>query len=147
MPVEVIPVFLAVVFVKVFCSGHAVVLLALGVGEWTQAPANSGSACLRGGPRTRGHGDSPFRARADGFGDLRLLIGRDIFVDDRRVTVDLIELEYLRSDHGAERVTLASLRVDLHLHGCFLSGDRFAGGLAGGQPAVAGRLRRGSRAT
>jgi hypothetical protein len=33
------------------------------------------------------------------------------------VAVDVVELEHLRGDHGAQRVTLAALRIDADLHG------------------------------
>ena len=50
-----------------------------------------------------------------------LLVGRDVPGDRRGMAVNLIELEHLRGDHGAERVTLAALRVDFDVHGWILS--------------------------
>jgi hypothetical protein len=92
MPVEVDPVLLAIVVVDDFVGGHALAL--------------HGS----------GDGDRSFRTGHGGLGDVVLLIRRNVFVDDRRVTVDLAELECRRSPHGTERVALAALGVDLHLH-------------------------------
>src|SRR5215469_17141872 len=68
------------------------------------------------GDASRGRRNSLLWAGAHGLGHLVFLVDRDVLADRRGVPVDLIELEHLRGDHVAERVTLAFLRVDVNLH-------------------------------
>jgi hypothetical protein len=51
-----------------------------------------------------------------GFADLILPIGRHHFVDCRRTSVDVAELEGIRSDHRAKGVALAAFRINPDLH-------------------------------
>jgi hypothetical protein len=64
-----------------------------------------------------GDGDRSFRARLGGLADLFLLIRGNVLADRRGVAVDFTEYERLRSDHGAQGVSLAALRIDANLHG------------------------------
>lgn len=62
-----------------------------------------------------GNADGLFRAGMRGLADGLLLIDGHILADGGRVAVDFAELECFGGDHGAQRVTLATLRIDTDL--------------------------------
>ena len=77
----------------------------------------TGSVLMRVPPARLGDDrDCLFRTRADRLGRLGLQVGRDLAVDGGGVAVLVVQREQGGGDHGAERVPLAPLRVDAHLH-------------------------------